>query len=325
MNREKLPPFIHNYDSVNMIIFDLFAALIPLIIIAVIQHGLRVLVMCILSAISAFLVETLGNFIKLRFKPASFRVAILGVCSTLLCPVTVPVYLPAIGVAFSVLFVRVLLIGDLKKLFMSPAIAWLFLLSVWPQQMMSYPVVIGFNSLPVFQNVTSYQSGWGLSQYLQFGEKPPFRMLDILVGRYPGGMGTTCVAVILLITVYFLFRKSVAWQVPLSMIFTVAVFAIIFNRTNANVFYSIIYELSASSFIYVAIFIAGDLINAPKLPLSRILFGVLLGITTMLLRYFGLFEHAVAFALVFINLISGLLDRVGIYFRIKMAQRHRAN
>ena len=105
------------------------------------------------------------------------------------------------------------------------------------------------------------------------------------------------------------------------MICTVMVFALIFNRAGVTPLYSVIYELSASSFLYVAIFIAGDLINAPKLPLSRILFGVMLGVVTMLLRYFGLYEHAVVFSLVFVNLVSDVLDRFTLHLRIINEQR----
>ena len=321
MNRTKLSPFIHGDDSVNMIHFDLLVGLIPLIIIAVVQRGLRVLVMCAISAIAAFVVETLGNFIKGNFSIAPFRVAILGVCSTLLCPVTVPVWMPSVGVVFSVLFVRVLLVGDFKKMFMTPAIAWLFLLTIWPNEMMTYPAYSATDNLPLFANINSFVSDFSISQYLQFGQKPPFRMLDILAGMYPGAMGTTCVAAIFIITIYFLFRRSIAWQVPLSMICTVSIFALIFNRANVEPVYSVIYELASSSFIYVTIFIAGDLINAPKLPLSRILFGIVIGATTMFLRYFGLYEHGVVFSLVLVNLFSDVLDKFTLYLRIVREQR----
>ena len=321
MNRAKLSPFIHGGDSVNMIHFDLLVGMIPLIIISIVQHGIRVLVMCAISAAVAFVVETLGNFIKGKFTAAPFRVAILGVCTTLLCPITVPVWLPAIGVAFAVLFVRVILVGDFKNLFMSPAIAWLFLLTIWPNEMMTYPVFSTSTHFPIFENVTSFESGFSIAQYLQFGQKPPFKMLDILTGMYPGAMGTTCIIAIFVITIYFLFRRSIAWQVPLSMICTVAIFALIFNRANVSPLYSVIYELSATSFIYVAIFVAGDLINAPKLPLSRVLFGIAMGIVMMLLRYFGLYEHGIVFSLVLVNLASGILDKFTLYLRIVREQK----
>ena len=321
MNRANLSPYVHTIETVNTIRFDLLAALLPLVIIATVQNGLRVLVMCFLAAAAAWTTETLGNLIKGQRKVAPFRVATLGVCMTLLCPVTVPVWMPAAGAAFAVLFVRVILIGNFRKLFMSPAIGWLFMLSVWPEKMMSYPLHSGFSAFPIFADVENFEVGWSIAQYLQFGEKPPHRMMDILMGQYPGGMGTTCIVAIMAITVYFLFRRSIAWQVSLSMMCTVGVFALFINRADVSPLYSVIYELAASSYVYVAIFIAGDLINAPKLPSSRVLFGILLGVVTMMFRYFGLYEHCVVFALVFVNLITGALDRFAVFIRVHRMHR----
>lgn len=323
MNRTKLSPFIHNDDSVNKVHFDLLAALIPLVIISVVQNGLRVLVMCLISAFAAYAVEALGYLLKRKLVFPPFRVAILGVCTTLLCPITVPIWLPAVGVAFAVLFVREILTGEFKNLFMTPAIGWTFLLSFWPEQMMTYPAFSLNNKFPIFENISEFTAAPSISQYLQFHQRPPYRMLDVLSGMYPGGMGTTCVAAIFLITLFFLFRRTIAWQVPLSMMVTIALFALFNNRTTASPLYSVIYELAASSLVYVSIFIAGDLINAPKLPLSRVLFGVLLGITTMLLRYYGFYEHGVVYALVLVNLLSGVLDKFTLYLRIKSEQKHK--
>lgn len=322
MNRNKLSPFIHGNDSVTMIHFDLFAALLPLIIISVVQNGLRVLVMCFLSAISSYVVELLGNLIKGNFKPFQMRVCILSICITLLCPITVPIWMPAAGSVFATLLVRVILSDNYKKLFMTPAIGWLFLLSIWPKEMMTYPLYNSNENFPIFANIENFDVGITISHYLQFSQKPPYRMLDILAGLYSGGMGTTCVAAILLIAIYFIVRRSIAWQVPLSMICTVSVFALFINRAGVSPLYSIIYELASSSFIFVAIFIAGDLINAPKLPLSRVLFGITLGVVMMFLRYFGLYEHSIAFALVIVNLFADLLDMLTIKLRIKKVQNY---
>lgn len=308
-------PFLHAKESVFSLRFDTVTALMPLIIIATVQNGLRVLVLCTLSALAAFITETLGNFAKLKIKPAPLRAATLGICIALLCPITVPIYMPAIASAVAVLIVRVILPKDFKGLFSTPAIGWLFMLSVWPEQMMQFPVKTGFFEFPVFKNITDCNYAWSLAQYLQFGEKPPQRMLDILMGQFPGGIGTTCTLAIIAITVFFIYRKSIAWQVSLSMMCTVAVFGFFINRAGVNPFYSVVYELAASNFIYVAIFIAGDIINAPKLPLSRIFYGVLIGVLTMILRYYGLYEHCVVFALTIAGLISGVCDNLAINLR----------
>ena len=117
--------------------------------------------------------------------------------------------------------------------------------------------------------------------------------MEIFAGSYPGGMGTTCIFVILCTCVYFVFRKSMAWQVSLSMIVTVAVFGLFIPRIGGSLLFSMLYELTASSYIFAAVFIAGDLINAPSQPMARITYGVLIGVFTMQINsaYSGAHKH----------------------------------
>ena len=319
MHRNKLAPYINSGETVAQLRLDLLFALLPLIVIATVQNGLRVLVMCALAAAASDVTELLSHLVGHK-KPDLLRAATLGLCLTMLCPITVPVWLPAAGSAFAVLFVRVILVGDFRTLFMHPAIGWLFMITVWPSYMMTYPKTSGFNAFPIFADVRGFESAWSIGQYLQFGEKPQSRMLDILFGRYAGGLGTTCIFAILAITVFFLIRKSIAWHVSLSMMATVAIFALFINRAGVSPAYSVVYELCAANLIYVAIFIASDLVNAPKLPVARVLFGVLIGIFTMLLRYFGMFEHCVLIALIFANLFSGAMDRIAVALRARRAK-----
>ena len=147
MHRNKLAPYINSGETVAQLRLDLLFALLPLIIIATVQNGLRVLVMCSLAAAASDITELLSHLVGHK-KPDLLRAATLGLCLTMLCPITVPVWLPAAGSAFAVLFVRVILVGDFRTLFMHPAIGWLFMITVWPSYMMTYPKTSGFNASP---------------------------------------------------------------------------------------------------------------------------------------------------------------------------------
>ena len=100
------------------------------------------------------------------------------------------------------------------------------------------------------------------------------------------------------------------------MIITVAVFAIIFNRTEQSWLFSILYELTATSFIFVAVFVAGDIINAPSLIGAKIVYGVLIGVFTMIFRYMGFAEHCVLLALFICNFLCEVLDVLFLYLQI---------
>lgn len=314
----KSAPFIHGDETALNLHFDLLFGLIAVMIIAVVQNGFRVLTLCLLSAFAAWLTETVGLLVARRHGNTDLRSLAMGIIIAMICPVTVPIWVPVSASVISVLFVRVLLGNNYKTLFMTPVIAWLYMLSVAPGSMMNFPVMRSFGAFPLFENVDfDYIMSIGsVAQQLQSNQKLTYTFIDVLTGNYPGGFGTTCIFIILAACLYFIYRKSMAWQVSLSMIITVSLFALIFNRTQYSPLFSVLYELTATSYIFVAVFVAGDLINAPTVNGARVVFGVLTGALTMIFRYMGLSEHCVPLALLITNFLAGPLDVLMLYVQI---------
>ena len=314
-------PFLHNSETTFNIHIDLLIGLIAVLVISIVQNGLRALSICLLSAFSAWVVETLGLVILKRRNGNDLRTIAMGMIIALICPVTVPVWLPVSASILSVLFIRVLLGVNYKTLFITPVIAWLYMLSIAPSHMTTYPAHRFFGAFPLIENINGFAATGSIAQLLQSNQMPSYNFLDLLSGNYPGGMGTTCIFVILCTCLYFVYRKSMAWQVSLSMIITVVVFALVFNRTSSNLLFSVLYELTSSSYIFAAVFIAGDIINAPMQSLAKIIYGVLIGVLTMLFRYMGLAEHCVAISLFIVNLLCEFLDFVALKININKTRK----
>lgn len=314
-------PFLHNSETTFNIHIDLLIGLMAVMVISVVQNGLRALSLCLLSAFSAWIVETLGLLALKRHSGNDLRSIAMGIIIALLCPVTVPVWIPVSASILSVLFIRVLLGVSYKTLFITPVIAWIYMLSVAPSEMTTYPANRFFGAFPLIENLNGFAATGSIAQLLQANQMPPYNFLDLLSGNYPGGMGTTCIFVILCTCLYFIYRKSMAWQVSLSMIVTVVVFALIFNRTSGNLLFSVLYELTSSSYIFAAVFIAGDIINAPMQSIAKIIYGVLIGVLTMVFRYMGLAEHCVAISLFIVNLLCEFLDFIALKININRTRK----
>ena len=314
----KTAPFIHGSENSLNLQLDLLIGLLSVIIISVVQNGFRTLSLCLFSALTAWLTEKIGLFIVHREKNTDLRSLALGLIIAMLCPITIPIWVPVTASFISVLFVRVILEPNYKNLFITPLFAWIYMLTVAPGEMTNFAAKSFWNAFPPFENVSEdlYVGVESIAQQLQFKKELSYSYLDILTGNYPGGLGTTCIFIILAVCVYFVFRKSMAWQVSLSMIITVTVFALIFNRTNQSLFISVLYELSATSFVFIAVFVAGDLINAPSVISARVVYGVLIGFLTMIFRYIGFSEHCVLLAMFICNFFCELLDVLFLYLQI---------
>lgn len=318
---EKTSPFLHNSETGINLQLDLLAGLLAVIIIAVVQNGIRVIAITCFTAFVYCATDTICNLIFKNGNENFVRSITTGLIIALICPVTIPLWVPATSAFLTVIFTKIILGKTYKKLFINSVIAWLIMLTIAPMQMTVFPAVRGFNVFPIFDNVEYFQETFSVAQSLQSHRTPPYSVLNLLTGHYPGGMGTTCIFIILAVCVFFIFRKNMAWQVSLSMILTVSVFALIFNRTTSSVLYSVLYELTATSYIFVAVFVAGDIINAPMLTLSKILYGVLIGTVTMLCRFLGLAEHCVVISLLICNLLVELLDLFALKYELRYTKR----
>lgn len=313
MRKPNAAPYIHCEDTVNTLYSDILVSLLPLVTISTVQNGLRVLFICTISTFAGWLAESCGNFVKGRGFFAGLQPAITGLILALLCPVTVPWWLPVLGSVFSVVIVSVVLNEFYKNLFSPPVVGWLFMLSIAPGKMDTYPMVGFFNSFPIFKSGFSFATSQSIAQSLQLKIKPQFDIIQILTGRVPGSMGTTCIIVMAAVTVFLFYRRAVAWQVTMSMIFTAAVIAVIFDRTGGGALYSILCEISASSYMFAAIYIAANVTLSPKISIGRVLYGVVIAVIVMVLRHKGITEYAVILSLIVANWISALCDRAALF------------
>lgn len=323
----KASPFIHGSENSLNLHLDLLIGLLSVMIIAVVQNGFRALTLCLFSALTAWITEKIGLIIAGREKNTDLRSLAMGLIIAMLCPVTVPLWVPISASFISVLFVRVILGTNYKNLFLTPVLAWIYMLTVAPHSMTNYPIDVSFGTFSPFEDIGNdfYLSADSIAQQLQLKKELPYSFLNILTGDYPGGLGTTCIFIILGVCVYFVFRKSMAWQVSLSMILTVAVFALIINRTSQSPLFSVLYELTATSYIFVAVFVAGDIINAPSVTAAKIVYGVLIGVFTMIFRYIGFSEHCVLLALFICNFFCEILDVLLLYLQIYYLRKRMIN
>ena len=69
------------------------------------------------------------------------------------------------------------------------------------------------------------------------------------------------------------------------------------------------YELCTGGVLFGAVFLINDPVTLPKSGASRVVYGLALGVMTMLFRYYGSYETGVCFALLALGAVSGWLDR----------------
>lgn len=294
------------FEASNDIIF----AGIPLLLMAVYMYGMRPLVMALAAVLTAVVCDWLvAAFRGLDYDVTETGSAAIAMVLVLLLPANTSYYIIIVCTACSVVLGKHALGGYNNYPFNPAALGYVIASVSWPDKIFMYPMP--FSQLSVFGSNEAVKLVHAPSYTLKMGGLPNISSLNIVLGNYAGPMGTTAVLVIAACGIYLLLRKRTNLYAPLSFLSTVAAIALIFPRVAvANRFDVMRYEIFCGGLIFAAVFMLCDEATMPKNNISRLIYGALLGIFTMVFRYYGSFELGVCFAFLAVNSFSGYIDRV---------------
>lgn len=130
----------------------------------------------------------------------------------------------------------------------------------------------------------------------------------LFLGTVNGSLGETSAFAMLLGGIYLCWRRSAAWQVPVSVIASAFVLAAAANAIGLTPFTGLQHLLSGS-LLMGAFFIATDPVTSPITPRGRWIFGIGVGVLVMLIRLFSGYPEGVMFAVLLMNAAVPLLNR----------------
>jgi Na+-translocating ferredoxin:NAD+ oxidoreductase RnfD subunit len=140
-----------------------------------------------------------------------------------------------------------------------------------------------------------------------------FQTLTLL--KYHGWVGdASSLAVIIVgLSLFIIARKYVKWRITLSYLATVTLMSLImFAIYGGDPVLRIGFELFIGSSIFLAFFMATDPATTPEKHFGQGLFGLGLGVLTVLIQMYMGFLGGSILALVIMNLTTPLLDRISL-------------
>jgi len=126
--------------------------------------------------------------------------------------------------------------------------------------------------------------------------------------------GASSLAVIIVgIALFVLLRRYIKWRITAAYFASVAVMSVILNYAypGGDLLLRLGFELFIGSSIFLAFFMATDPATTPLTYLGQGIFGVGLGVLTVLIQTYMNFFGGSILALVIMNLTSPMLDKVG--------------
>jgi electron transport complex protein RnfD len=144
---------------------------------------------------------------------------------------------------------------------------------------------------------------------------PPDVYWIMIMQKFHGWTGgASSLAVIIVGTGLFIVaRNYIKWRITLSYLIAVTLMALLMNAVyGGDALLRIVFELFIGSSIFLAFFMATDPATTPLTFTGQVIFGMGLGVLTVLIQTLMNFFGGSILALIIMNLTVPLLDRVGI-------------
>lgn len=289
-------PHVRDKGNTSDIMFDVILALVPATAFGIYQFGSKAAILVIACILSAVLSEFL--FQKLIGKKTTigdFSAVLTGLLLALNLPPNLPVWMGVLGSVFAIIVVKQLF-GGLGQNFMNPALAArCFLLLSFTKPMTTF----------IYDGVTSATP---LAVLKSGGE---VNIKNMFMGFEGGTIGEVSVAALLLGAIYLLIKKIISPKIPLVYIGTFAAcIAIYATVKNYDVLDFTLAHLCGGGLMLGAWFMATDYVTSPITSKGKIIFGIILGLLTFVLRIFGGSAEGVSYAIIISNLFVPLIEKV---------------
>ncbi|MBD5097031.1 MAG: RnfABCDGE type electron transport complex subunit D [Lachnospiraceae bacterium] len=292
-------PHVRSKDTTSDLMFDVIIALVPATVFGIYKFGAHAGLLVAVCMLSAMLSELIYEKLVRKTVTVKDCSAILtGLLLALNLPPKLPVWMAVIGSVFAIIVVKQLF-GGLGQNFMNPALgARCFLLLSFSKQMTQF----------VYDGVTTATP----LAVMKAGAQPDMEIVSYMFkGNIGGTIGETSVIALLIGAVYLLIKRVISPKIPLTYIGTFAVCIAIYAAVkDYSVLEYTLAHLCGGGLMLGAWFMATDYVTSPITPWGKIVFGVMLGLLTFVLRIFGSGAEGVSYAIIISNLFVPLIERV---------------
>lgn len=288
-------PHIRSKVTTNGIMLAVIVALMPATGFGIYNFGPRALAVILVTVASTVLTEFLFGLYKKKMTISDLSAVVTGLLLALNLPVTIPLWMAALGGVFAILVVK-MLFGGLGQNFMNPALAArCFLLISFPSAM----------SGKAFE-CDAYTGATPL-ELLKAGEQ--VNVMDMVIGHTAGTIGETSVIALIIGACFLILLGVIDLRIPGSYIVTFVLFAGIFGGHGFDPAY-LTAQLAGGGLMLGAFFMATDYVTRPITIKGQYMFGVFLGIMTGIFRIFGPGAEGVSYAIILGNLMVPLIERI---------------
>jgi len=313
-------PHISKHLSTQRIMLDVIIGLIPAMIMAGIYFRLQALFVVTTCVVTCVVSEWICNII--RKKPNSvtdLSAVITGIILAFSLPPAVPLWIPVIGGAFSIIIGKMVFGGLGANIFNPAMVGRTFLAASFGALMTTWtvpatidkamPQISASNTVAVTQATplawVKESKKTTLDATMVFNEQ----FNKTFWGNTGGCLGETSAIALIIGGIYILARKTITWHIPVGVLAAAFVCAVIPYLINSQHYISPVFHLTSGALLLGAFFIATDPVTAPLTEKGMLIFAAGVGALTILIRIVGEYPEGFMYAILLMNAVTPLIDR----------------
>ncbi|PIE41832.1 MAG: electron transport complex subunit RsxD [Gammaproteobacteria bacterium] len=268
--------------------------------------------------------------LKLRNKPIGFflkdySAVVTAILLAMAIPPTAPWWLTLTGVSFAIIVAKHLYGGLGSNPFNPAMIGYVLLLISFPVEMTAWLPSLGTEaaaelsfsqSFAAFlggqingQGIDAYTMATPLDIYRTYkGNFDALNNAAALKGNL-AGIGWEWVNLAFLVGgLYLITRKIITWHIPVAMLGTLTLLALLFGAGDPDTYPGPLFHLLSGGTMLGAFFIATDPVSAATSNRGKLVYGAGIGLFIYVIRSWGGYPDAVAFSVLLLNLCAPTID-----------------
>ena len=308
-------PHVHGGDSIEKNMYGVLIALVPTFIFSIVFFGLGAILVTLTSVAACLVFEYVIQKYLMKQRPTIWdgSAIITGGLLAFNLPSSLPLWIVVIG-ALVAIGIGKMSFGGLGNNIFNPALVGrVFLLISFPVQMTTWPVPNGFATADAVTGATplalvkeAVKNGQAVGDTLS---SVGITTGNLILGNIGGSLGEVAAIGLLLGFAYMLIRKIISWHIPVAIFATVIVFSGILNLADPAQFAGPVFHLFTGGLMLGAIFMATDYVTSPMTHKGMLIYGVGIGLLTVIIRLFGADPEGMSFAILIMNGFTPLINR----------------
>lgn len=321
-----LSPHVQSSQTTQKLMLNVVLALMPAFAVSLFYFGIGTLMVTLISVGSCVLFEYLIQRFVMRTRTtiSDLSAVVTGLILAFNVPSNLPWYIIVLGALVAIGMAKMSFGGIGNNIFNPAIVARVFLLISFPVQMTSWPMPIASrvqytDALTGATPLAILKEGLSKGQTISQMDLPS--NLDMFMGLMGGSVGEISALALLIGMAWLLITRTITWHIPVSIIGTVAAFTsimwLIAPETNANP----VFHLLTGGLLLGAIFMATDYVTSPMHPAGMWVYGIGIGLLTVIIRVWGSYPEGMSFAILIMNAVVPLINK---YMKPKRFGERRA-